>query len=122
MDKSCDTCIYSGQPITSAVCVSCGMERNNYMPKTDKYTTMTVEEFEYAEGFGGKEEVNHPTRYNSNKYECIDVMVDVFGEEETAAFCKLNAFKYIWREKRKGGVEDIDKAIWYLNKYKELIE
>ena len=122
MNKSCENCIYSGQPITSAVCGYCGMELNNYMPKTDKYTTMIVEEFEYDEGLGGKEEVNHPSRYNSNKYECIDVMVDVFGEEETAAFCKLNAFKYIWREKHKGGAEDIDKAIWYLSKYKELIE
>lgn len=36
MDKSCDTCIYSGQPVTSAVCGSCGMERNNYMPKLNQ--------------------------------------------------------------------------------------
>lgn len=123
MNKSCENCIYSDQPVTCAICDCCGTELNNYMPKTSKYTAVTVDDLKGTiEEVEYKEEVNHPTRYNSSKYECIDVMADVFGKEETAAFCKLNAFKYIWREKHKGGVEDIDKAIWYLNKYKELIE
>lgn len=30
--------------------------------------------------------------------------------------------KYIYRHKRKNGMEDIKKAIWYLNKYVELEE
>lgn len=123
MNESCENCIYSDQPAICAVCIFCGTELNNYMPKTNKYTAVTVDDLEGTiEEAEYKEEVNHPTRYNSSKYECIDVMVDVFGKEEAAAFCKLNAFKYIWREKHKGGAEDIDKAVWYLNKYKELIE
>lgn len=69
-----------------------------------------------------KEEINHPDRYKSGKYECIEVMVDVFGKEAAKDFCKLNAFKYIWREKQKNGVEDIKKAVWYLNKLIELSE
>ena len=44
-----------------------------------------------------------------------------YGETEAVKdFCLCNAFKYIWRTKNKNGIEDIDKAIWYLNKYKEL--
>jgi hypothetical protein len=43
-----------------------------------------------------------------------------FGHYETAVFCKLNAFKYVWRASSKNGNEDIDKASWYLNKYREL--
>ena len=27
---------------------------------------------------------------------------------------QLNAFKYLWRAEKKGGKQDIDKAIWYL--------
>lgn len=69
-----------------------------------------------------KEEINHPLRYAGGKYECIDVMVDVFGVEVTKHFCLLNAFKYIWRQEHKNGVEDIKKAEWYLNKYIELSE
>lgn len=64
-----------------------------------------------------KENVNHPAHYNSGKYECIDVMRDVFGKEAVDNFCLLNAFKYIWRAGRKNGKEDIKKAIWYLERY-----
>lgn len=69
-----------------------------------------------------KEEVNHPDRYNTGGVECIDVMLKIFGVDAVKFFCKLNAFKYIWREQRKNGVEDIKKAVWYLNKYIELCE
>ena len=70
--------------------------------------------------FGGKEEINHPDRYASGKFECIDVMLDVFGADAVKHFCILNAFKYIWRAEKKNGVEDIKKAVWYLNKFIEL--
>ena len=66
--------------------------------------------------------VNHPSHYNRGKLECIDIMEDVFGIDETRAFCKLNAFKYLVRAELKGSeVEDIDKALWYLNKNQELV-
>ena len=67
-----------------------------------------------------KEEINHPNRYAGGKFECIDVMLDVFGADAVKHFCILNAFKYVWRAEKKNGVEDIKKAIWYLNKYIEL--
>ena len=67
-----------------------------------------------------KDEINHPDRYAGGKFECIEVMADVFGEEAVKHFCLLNAFKYIWRQEKKGGVEDVKKAVWYLNKYIEL--
>ena len=68
----------------------------------------------------GKEEINHPDRYAGGKFECIDVMIDVFGKDAVMHFCILNAFKYLWRAEKKNGVEDIKKAVWYLNKYIEL--
>lgn len=68
------------------------------------------------------EEINHPDRYKSGKFECIDVMLDVFGADAVKHFCILNAFKYIWRAKKKNGVHDIKKSIWYLNKYIDLAE
>ena len=68
------------------------------------------------------EEINHPDRYKSGKYECIDVMVAIFGKVAVMYFCLLNAFKYIWRTEKKNGVHDIKKSIWYLNKYIDLAE
>lgn len=64
--------------------------------------------------------VNHPAHYEVGKYECIDVMREVFGDEAVKHFCQCNAFKYVWRMNRKNGIEDARKAIWYLNKYCEL--
>jgi len=68
--------------------------------------------------------INHPTHYqsyNTNlQIECIDAMRAAFGDEAVAIFCKLNAFKYIWRESSKQGNVSIGKAVWYLNKYLEL--
>lgn len=64
--------------------------------------------------------VNHPSHYETGKFESIDVMVETQGVEAVQNFCVCNAFKYIYRHRFKNGVEDIKKAIWYLNKYVEL--
>lgn len=64
--------------------------------------------------------VAHPSHYNQGGIECIDAMVAAYGKEAVEDFCLLNAFKYVWRNRDKNGFEDIDKAIWYLNKIKEL--
>lgn len=67
--------------------------------------------------------INKPTYYNKG-IECIDVMIQQFGEEYVKHFCLLNAFKYIFRctNKHDNTAEDVKKAIWYLNKYIELWE
>ena len=49
-------------------------------------------------------------------------MIETQGAAAVADFCICNAFKYIYRHKNKNGLEDIKKAIWYLNKYVELEE
>ena len=43
------------------------------------------------------ETVEHPQHYNQGNIECIDSMESAFGVDEVASFCKLNAFKYLWR-------------------------
>lgn len=69
------------------------------------------------------ENVNHPKHYNQGGIECIDVMQKIFGTIAVQQFCLLNAFKYLFRCSFKGKKEeDIDKAMWYLTKYKDLNE
>lgn len=58
--------------------------------------------------------VVHPNHYNSGKYECIEVMREVFSEEAVKLFCAMNAFKYLWRYNKKNGEEDVAKACNYL--------
>lgn len=68
-----------------------------------------------------KEMVNHPSHYNQGDIECIDAMVSAFGEYSTAEFCKINAFKYLWRLGHKDDeTQEIGKIKWYLDKYLEL--
>lgn len=64
--------------------------------------------------------VTHPSHYTQGNIECIDAMASAFGKEAVKHFCICNAFKYVWRSEHKNGVEDLDKAIWYIDKYKEL--
>ena len=68
-----------------------------------------------------KDPVNHPAHYETGKFECIEVMTEVFGVEAVQNFCLLNAFKYLYRCNHKNNkTEDIKKSQWYENKYLEL--
>ena len=61
--------------------------------------------------------INHPNHYaNSCSLECIEAMELFYGLKAVFDFCKLNAFKYIWRYKNKNGEEDLQKAKWYCGK------
>lgn len=64
--------------------------------------------------------VNNPEHYASGKIQCIDAMIEAFGKEAVITFCKLNAFKYIWRSEKKNKLQDIEKANWYISRYIEL--
>lgn len=60
--------------------------------------------------------VNHPPHYKSGGMEVIDVIEhftnNLIGIE---AVCTANALKYICRWKRKNGIQDLEKARWYIN-------
>lgn len=61
--------------------------------------------------------VNHPAHYNAGNIECIDAIEEaVKGLDGKEAFATGNAIKYLWRWKRKGGKEDLRKAVWYINR------
>ena len=67
------------------------------------------------------EQVNHPQHYTTYDVETLDMMIRIWGIQETISFCKLNAFKYRMRAGHKDNAQqDIDKALWYENKMKEL--
>lgn len=79
------------------------------------------EEDEFAE----YDAVNHPPHYTSDPsgVECIDIT-------KHRDFCTGNAIKYLWRAGLKQDadkstkdkqIEDLKKAIWYINAEIELI-
>lgn len=69
------------------------------------------------------EQVNHPNHYNQYSIEVIDMMIAIFGEEKTADWCEMTAYKYRMRMGTKPDNsidQDLAKEKWYLNKAKEL--
>lgn len=59
--------------------------------------------------------VNRPAHYNQGAVECIDAMVAAFGPDAVSVYCRIAAFKYLWRADLKDTLEqDTRKAIWYL--------
>lgn len=69
-----------------------------------------------------KDNVNHPSHYTQGGIECIDALeAATSGLQGIEAVCTANAIKYLWRWKYKNGVEDIDKAIWYLQKLRSKV-
>ena len=55
--------------------------------------------------------INHPPHYTQHKsgVECIQIT-------EHMSFCLGNVMKYVWRADEKGGLEDLKKARWYLER------
>jgi len=64
--------------------------------------------------------VNKPAHYNQAGIECIDA-IEAMTENMsgTTAPHAANVLKYLWRHEYKNGLEDIDKAIWYLNRLRK---
>jgi hypothetical protein len=61
-------------------------------------------------------EIDHPVHYTVGKIEVIDCLQDKMPPEMFEGFCVGNALKYISRYRFKGGVADLKKAAWYLNR------
>lgn len=60
-----------------------------------------------------KEDIINPKRYTGNKLECWDFWL-LAGLNPLVA----SAVKYVWRYKDKNGVEDLKKALVFLDKMK----
>lgn len=58
--------------------------------------------------------VEHPPHYTAGGIECIDAIEAALTPEEFRGYCKGNVMKYTFRERMKGGDEDLRKAAWYL--------
>lgn len=66
--------------------------------------------------------VNSPSHYKQFSREVIDTMQGMSTPEEFKGYLKLNAVKYLSRYQGKNGIEDLDKAIWYVTKLREVLE
>lgn len=66
----------------------------------------------------------NPSYYNKGKVSCEQAIESaVIGKDPDEAVWTAMAIKYLWRYESKGGLEDVTKAAWYVDRLrKALIE
>lgn len=62
------------------------------------------------------DEINHPDHYTQGGIECIECIAASLGYDGFLSYCQGNVIKYLWRWRDKGGIQDLKKAKWYLNR------
>ena len=63
--------------------------------------------------------IEKPSHYTFGKFECIDVIEELSKQNNlqgAEGFLYGNIIKYLWRYKHKNGIEDLQKARWYLDR------
>ena len=70
--------------------------------------------------FPSHDPLNKPVHYNQAGIECIEA-IEAMTENMSGAIAPhaANVLKYMWRCEYKNGLEDIDKAIWYLTRLRQ---
>lgn len=66
-------------------------------------------------------DIDHPSHYCQGDIECIDAIESALGHEGFSSYCLGNVIKYTWRHRQKGGIQDLKKAQWYLNRVVSVI-
>lgn len=63
------------------------------------------------------DQVFNPKHYNKADIECIDAIeAATLSKRGIEAVCVANVIKYLWRYEDKGGLRDVKKAQFYLEK------
>lgn len=58
----------------------------------------------------------NPEHYKVGGIETFDYLKAKLSPSQLAGFCKGNIIKYVSRSDHKNGVEDLEKAKWYLDR------
>lgn len=113
-DNMCEKCKYKYESAFAPPCILCkysSVYANSQLTPADSQFTPADD----------AAEIDRPAHY-AGKFECIDALLETMGRDDVRAFCLCNAFKYLWRCKKKHETpeEDVEKAVWYLHKYLDL--
>ena len=93
------------------------MRHEEYMKKMAEQESMASMQgaANLAWANGQTDMVNSPPHYNQAGIECIDA-IRAATDEGYQYYMQGNISKYLWRHRYKNGVEDLEKAQWYLQK------
>ena len=77
----------------------------------------TIDEFTAEES----DMVNHPPHYNQKGIECIDA-IEAATDTGFEYYLQGNIMKYLWRYRYKNGSQDLEKALFYLEKMIKVVK
>lgn len=98
----------------------------NVIKRGEKIALVNISNFDHDESIDAviaenyhpaQDNVNHPNHYTSSEASCCNCnrQIECIDVTRHMSFNIGNAVKYLWRYKFKNGVEDLQKAIWYIN-------
>jgi len=64
----------------------------------------------------------NPEHYKFGGVECIDAIKSSLSPEQFKGYLKASIIKYLWRYEKKNGLEDLEKADWFLRKLRYEVE
>lgn len=98
-------------------------DRNDYIQACTEYEEerlmllQTIEQASMPKPAVPHDNVNHPAHYTAGGIECIDAIEAAVSDlSGPLAYSTGAAIKYLWRYNRKNGLEDLQKAAWYVNR------
>lgn len=119
MTSYCDTC---GDMLICALTSTewgiCGKKKEEKVLKGDSwYPTVEGIQLEFPKH---KDNINHPPHYTNSPIETIDIIENTVADFDS--YLLGNIIKYLSRYRFKNGLEDLEKAQWYLTRLIENIE
>ena len=83
-------------------------------------TAMGVLTREDLDDLFGNDDPTNPNHYKQGGIEAIEAIeAATVGKSGFEGFLVGNVIKYLWRYEEKNGVEDLRKALWYLNRLEQ---
>ena len=108
-DHGVTRCIYGDKPQAAINACKDILEIND-QPKWTERLTDNEDQAALLEDL-----VHHPYHYSGQGgIECIEVLEQLSANGHD--FRILNAMKYLWRYRHKGGTQSLEKAIWYIER------
>lgn len=118
LSPSYSDAVKAGMTFADYTGVNITEESLDFEPKEEEILRgITAESLNFEED-PKSDAVNHPSHYNYGDIEVIDFIEQVTQQYEDGfdAYIVGNALKYLARSPHKNGLEDVKKAVWYLDR------
>lgn len=90
-------------------------EGSDFCEEHLKFFTTNGDVAKFLDGKSLKDIVSNPVEPSHYTSMTLSPLEYITANEDEFTWCIANVIKYVSRYKRKNGIEDLEKAAWYLN-------